>query len=372
VAAVAVGLGLAAAPTAAAAVSLTVSPGVATYGATVVYTGTVAPAAVTPVQIVLDPGPGEQTLASGTTKADGTFRLTAVAHAPGDVVARANGEESAAAQLRIRPKLEPRIRGLKVLGASLVVRGRVRPAGAGGAVVLRIHGKTTVLAVGGNGRFGGRVEARRAGRLTARFELQAAPGFVGVRRTRTTRIATPGLGLGSRGPAVRFLERRLDDLRYALRGLNGYFSSDTRDALYAFQKVKGLSRTGTAGPRVWRELRTARTPRAFEPHGDHIEVLKGKQVLYEVRAGKVVRISHVSTGATGNTPVGTWHVYGKVPGFNGSHMYYSMFFLRGFAIHGYASVPPYPASHGCVRIPLWFAPGLYSRWPVGTTIRIYS
>jgi lipoprotein-anchoring transpeptidase ErfK/SrfK len=35
-------------------------------------------------------------------------------------------------------------------------------------------------------------------------------------------------------------------------------------------------------------------------------------------------------------------------------------------------VPPYPASHGCVRIPLWFAPGLYSRWPVGTTIRVYA
>lgn len=367
------GLGLVAAPAAAAAVSLTVSPGVATYGSTVVFTGTVSPAAPTPVEIVLEPagGGGEQVLASGTTKADGTFRLTAVAHAPGDVVARANSEESPPAQLRIRPRLEARIRGLRVLGASLVVRGRVRPAEAG-AIALRIHGRTTVLTVGGNGRFGDRVEARRAGRLTARFVLQPAAGFVEVRRTRTTRITTPGLGLGARGPAVRFLERRLGDLRYALRGVNGYFSSDTRDALYAFQKVKGLSRTGTAGPRVWRELRTARTPRAFEPHGDHIEVFKGRQVLFEVRAGKVVRVSHVSTGATGNTPVGTWHVYGKVPGFNGSHMYYSMFFLRGFAIHGYASVPPYPASHGCVRIPLWFAPGLYSRWPVGTTVRVYA
>jgi hypothetical protein len=368
-----VGLGLAAAPAAAAAgVSLTVSPGVATYGATVVYTGTVTPAGATPVEIVLNPGPGEQTLASGTTKANGSFRLTAVARAPGDVVARASGEQSDPVPLGIRPKLEARIRGLKVLGARLVVRGRVRPAGAGAAVALEIRGKTTLLPVGGSGRFGGRVEARRAGHLKAHFKLQPATGFVGVNRTRTTRIATPGLGLGSRGPAVRFLERRFDDLRYALRGVNRYFSSDTRDALYAFQKVKGLSRTGTAGPRVWRELRTARTPRAFEPHGDHIEVLKGRQVLFEVRAGKVVRVSHVSTGATGNTPVGTWHVYGKVPGFNGSHMYYSMFFLRGFAVHGYASVPPYPASHGCVRIPLWFAPRLYSRWPVGTTIRIYS
>ena len=44
--------------------------------------------------------------------------------------------------------------------------------------------------------------------------------------------------------------------------------------------------------------------------------------------------------------------------------------LRGFAIHGYASVPPYPASHGCVRVPLWAAPGLYARWPVGSIVLV--
>jgi hypothetical protein len=374
VAVVAVAVGLVAAPTASADVSLTVSPGVATVGSTVVFTGAVTPVGATPVEIVLEPagGGGERTLASGTTKGDGSFRLTAVAHAPGDVFARADGEESSPVSLRIRPRLEARIKGVKVLGSTVLVRGRVRPASAGGAVALRIGRTTVLMAVGGDGRFGRRVEARRAGRLAARFGLRPAAGFVGVHRKRMTRITTPGLGLGARGPAVRFLERRLHDLRYALRGVNRYLSADTRDALYAFQKVKGLSRTGTAGPRVWRALRRARTPRAFNPRGDHIEVFKGRQVLFEVRGGKVVRISHVSTGATGNTPVGKWHVYGKVPGFNGSHMYYSMFFLRGFAIHGYASVPPYQASHGCVRIPLWFAPGLYSRWPVGTTIRVYS
>ena len=51
-------------------------------------------------------------------------------------------------------------------------------------------------------------------------------------------------------------------------------------------------------------------------------------------------------------------------------MYYSMYFLRGFAIHGYASVPPYPASHGCVRLPLWFAPRIYSRWQLGARVRV--
>jgi lipoprotein-anchoring transpeptidase ErfK/SrfK len=94
--------------------------------------------------------------------------------------------------------------------------------------------------------------------------------------------------------------------------------------------------------------------------------------MYEVRRGKVVRIVHVSTGATGNTPVGKWHVYSKVAGLLPDGMYYSSFFTGAFAIHGYASVPPWPASHGCVRTPMWFAPGFYNRWSVGTTVYIFA
>jgi lipoprotein-anchoring transpeptidase ErfK/SrfK len=65
-------------------------------------------------------------------------------------------------------------------------------------------------------------------------------------------------------------------------------------------------------------------------------------------------------------------VYGKVPGLNSHGMYYSLFFTGAFAIHGYASVPPYPASHGCVRTPMWFAPGFYDRWAVGATVYIFA
>ena len=48
-----------------------------------------------------------------------------------------------------------------------------------------------------------------------------------------------------------------------------------------------------------------------------------------------------------------------------------MFWHGAFAIHGYHSVPAWPASHGCVRIPMWLAPGLYSRWGLGTTVYVY-
>jgi lipoprotein-anchoring transpeptidase ErfK/SrfK len=113
-------------------------------------------------------------------------------------------------------------------------------------------------------------------------------------------------------------------------------------------------------------------PRARVARGTHIEISKTKQVLFEVRKGRVVNVLHTSTGATGNTPVGTFHVYGKVPGYNAKQMYYSLFFKGGFAIHGYHSVPPYPASHGCARIPIWAARGLYNRWGVGSTVMVFG
>ncbi len=104
--------------------------------------------------------------------------------------------------------------------------------------------------------------------------------------------------------------------------------------------------------------------------GDHVEVDKTRQVLFLVRGGKVVLVTHVSTGATGNTPLGLWHVYSKVPGWSWV-LWYPSYFLRGFAIHGYPEVPPYPASHGCVRIPMWLAPVIYPQIPESSAIYIY-
>ena len=145
---------------------------------------------------------------------------------------------------------------------------------------------------------------------------------------------------------------------------------DDEDAVVAFQKVNGLERTGLVTPGLWTRLATAGTPRARYT-GDHVEVDKTRQVLFLVRGGKVVLVSDVSTGATGNTPLGLWHVYAKVAGWSWV-LWYPSYFLRGFAIHGYPEVPPYPASHGCVRIPMWLAPSLYTQIPMGSSIYIYA
>ena len=42
----------------------------------------------------------------------------------------------------------------------------------------------------------------------------------------------------------------------------------------------------------------------------------------------------------------------------------------GFAVHGYHDVPPYQASHGCARIPLWAAHGVFTRWSIGDTVYV--
>lgn len=49
-----------------------------------------------------------------------------------------------------------------------------------------------------------------------------------------------------------------------------------------------------------------------------------------------------------------------------------MTFHGNFAIHGWADVPRYPASHGCVRVPIWAADWLYDRSPVGERVYVYG
>ncbi|MBA2462080.1 MAG: L,D-transpeptidase family protein, partial [Actinobacteria bacterium] len=159
--------------------------------------------------------------------------------------------------------------------------------------------------------------------------------------------------------------------RYALRAVHSLYAIDTLEAVLAFQKVHRLARSGRVDAALWRRLARATAPSPRFGSGDRIEVDKTRQVLFEVIDGKVARIVHVSTGLTGNTPLGRWRVYRKVTGFDWV-LWYPLYFLRGFAIHGYPSVPAYPASHGCVRVPMWIAPALFVRHGYGATIVVYA
>jgi peptidoglycan hydrolase-like protein with peptidoglycan-binding domain len=271
----------------------------------------------------------------------------------------------------VRPALTAAFSGSGQVGRPLLLVARERPAGAGTLTVRVWRGHRLVARRAGRGRLRIRLSTRQAAVYRIGLVVSPAQGYVGSRTTATRAVYVPSLGTGSRGPSVYALEQRLHELHYDLGTIDGYYGADTADAVVAFQKLHGLARTGRTDAGFWRALQVAHdpVPRHAGP-GLHVEVSKELQVLFLVRDGHVVLILTVSTGATGNTPVGVWHVYSKVPGYNSEEMYYSSFFVGAFAIHGYHSVPTYPASHGCVRIPIWSAQRIYSLLGYGTTVYI--
>jgi lipoprotein-anchoring transpeptidase ErfK/SrfK len=314
---------------------------------------------------------GERRIATVRTSRNGTFAVRGRVGTPASrYTARYAGAVSSGVALLVRPGLDTAFRGSGQLGRPLSLLVRARPAAAGLVVVRVTRGSRLVARRSFHGRLRLRLGTGSAGAYRIRVTLQPAAGYLAARRALERIVFAPALGPGSAGASAYELDRRLHELHYALGRVDGYYGQDDADAVVAFQKLHGLPRTGRVDARFWGELERAGIPRARYP-GDHVEVSKGRQVLFIVRDGKVALIVPVSTGATGNTPLGHWRVYSRVPGFNAKEMYYSSFFVGGFAIHGYHSVPAYPASHGCVRIPLWVAIRVYSLIDYGTPVFIY-
>jgi peptidoglycan hydrolase-like protein with peptidoglycan-binding domain len=306
-------------------------------------------------------------LASARTRSDGTFSVTRRIRSPGPYVARWLDTDSEAHETTVRPQLSVRLVGSGAVGEPLSVVARLVPAAAG-SLRIRVWRGRTLLADRRGRR--ARLDTRRPATLRIRVTATPAAGFDARSRGLRAVVRLTSLELGSRGGSVRVLEQRLHELHYALLGVDGVYRQDTYDAVLAFQKVHGLPRTGRVDAAFWRRLARAGIPRARYA-GTHVEVDKTRQVLFEVRNGRVALVVQVSTGATGNTPLGTWHVYSRVAGWSWV-LYFPVYFLRGFAIHGYPDVPPWPASHGCVRVPMWVATRLFAMHPHGFAIRIYG
>ncbi|HEX6679475.1 MAG TPA: L,D-transpeptidase family protein [Gaiellaceae bacterium] len=344
------------------------SRGVATYAAHLRFSGRLVPA-LRRTRISLYRSDGKRA-ARGWTARNGSFRIGVPVRRPDMYEARFGGAVSNKVAVRIRPRLTAGFLGSGIVGSPLRLVVGVRPASAGPARVEVTRGRR--LVAGGRYANGAtiRLSSNRPAEYRIRMSTGPAAGYLRNRIALTKIVFYPRLRVGSHGPSVLALNQSLHRLHIALGSVDSSYGLDTRDAVVAFQKLHGMARTGSVDARFWRALLAASTPRARYP-GDHIEVSKPLQVLFVVRGGRVILVSHVSTGATGNTPVGRWQVYSKVPGWLPDGMFDSSFFLRGFAIHGYPTVPFYPGSHGCVRVPVWLAPRIYQYDPPGSTIYIY-
>ncbi len=319
----------------------------------------------------------------GTTMTDvaGAFAATFQASRGGAVTARlADGAVSTPAALVVVPRVITRItKANAYLGATLHIQ--IQPSTWTGEVIARTLRGSNRLAARRvqirDGRARVRLSAPGVERFRAEVEVPASDGLAARTVHRSFRAAGRRLAAGSRGADVRALLRRLEELGFHTPGIASILSRDATDAVVAFQKAYRLPRTYVIDADDWRKLQTARRIRPrFRGHGLHIEIDKTRQVLLVVRNGRVRHVIPTSTGATGNTPEGRHRIRWKAPSTRtwlGPAILYRTLTFKGnsFAIHGFAPVPAYPASHGCARIPMWAADWLYRQSPVGETVYVY-
>jgi N-acetylmuramoyl-L-alanine amidase len=188
------------------------------------------------------------------------------------------------------------------------------------------------------------------------------------------------------GAQTREAERRLSDMGYWTGAIDGIFDPATRSALIAFQKWEGRPITGQLTLDELEAIRTSTFPKAKELGYAHVEVDLDRQVLLMVNDGGNVRVLPISSGSgkpfvdegqtsIAYTPRGRFIVYDKVVGWEKGpfrSMYYSNYISGGVAIHGSPTVPIQPASHGCIRIPIFAAREMSKLLPIGTIVLVYD
>jgi len=273
--------------------------------------------------------------------------------------------------------------------ATVLVGDRVRIRGSVGAFVpgqkVRVRffsagkkmgakTKTIQPSSGGSGIFELSYRPGRSGSLVVRATHDATPELAQVRAiSRKIDVIPRSVGTKARKRAIIALQRRLGRMGYVV-GQKGRFDGRTARAVLAFRKMTGMARTHEASIGVMRRI--AQGKGAFKirrpEHGRHAEADLTRQVLALIDGGKVRRIYPTSSGkASTPTVLGSFRVYSKTPGTNAKGMVDSAYFIRGYATHGYPSVPIYPASHGCLRLPIPDARTVFNWMRIGTPVDVY-
>jgi PKD domain/L,D-transpeptidase catalytic domain/Putative peptidoglycan binding domain len=351
--------------------SLRFAPAAVVFGGRAVAHGVLVPAeAGLPVVLERRLGSAWQVLSTARTDVAGRFTARLRAGRSGLWRARIAGVRSTPIRLTVTPQLHVTASaGTAFLGATVVVRARPRTNAPVRVTVLR--GGREVAQVRGAVERRFTVPTPGVGAFAARIELAGNAVTIPLRASART------VSYGANGPDVLALRSRLAKLRVHVPWPSTRFGPELVDSVVAFQKARGLSRTGVVDAETWRALsqEVVPAPRYHRP-GTHLEVSKGRQILMIVRDGKTVAYLPVSSGAGGITPVGNFSVLWKAPSTStwlGSAILFRTMTIHGnVAIHGYPSVPTYPASHGCIRIPVWLADWLYQQTPVGEPVYVYE
>jgi hypothetical protein len=255
------------------------------------------------------------------------------------------------------------------------------------------HGYWLAGADGGVFTFGNaHFKGSAAGMIAANRHVVQLVGMPDGNGYRMLALAnTPDVGLmgpGATGAAVADVQNRLVAMGYWLPGVNGVFDANMQQAVWAFQKANGLPRSGSVDGPTQAAFRTASRPRPRSTSGSMIEIDKARQILMVVSNGAVRYVFNTSTGSdnpytldgvrySAHTPEGIFSVIREVDGPDhgplGVLWRPKYFTWSGIAVHGYTSVPPYPASHGCTRVSNDAMNWIWANniLPIGITVWVY-
>ncbi|HWA65513.1 MAG TPA: peptidoglycan-binding protein [Mycobacteriales bacterium] len=385
-----------------------------TYGASTVVTGTLTDAAgavggVT-AELQQSTGAGAWLPAAGTqaatTNSAGAVRWTVTPRqneryrVSSPATSNYLAAVSPPASVEIVPVLTLHPVEVAAAGVTFHLTGTVRPAIAGTLQLQRRNGTTwrpVAQAGAGSGRFSFAVTPTVVGPVRYRV-VEAANAEHGAASSPAIRIEVTHalLRYGSSGAEVRALQRRLRELHYDVGPPSSTYGWDMVHAVTAFEKVQGIARDGVAGTQTWRRLDNPKVPHLEHPYPNApvaVEVNLTKQILMIAKYGKVWRILDTSTAggytytdsagltATAITPTGHFTIRYKIDHLVtdtlGTLWRPSYFNYSGDAIHGEgntnsgSNVPPYAASHGCVRITDLAVDRYYNVLAVGTPVWIY-
>ena len=303
----------------------------------------------------------------------------------GDAPGGGGGVETEPAPAKIKLEIKGLKGGKAKVGERIELIGTVTPFVGRQKVEVRLANrgdtvlKKTPYVRKVRGKEFGRFKLRskpllEAGRYQAGVRKQATPQQSGgAARSKAFALKFVDLDPGDSGPAVELFNRLLREQAYYNTD-KGRYGSHTERAVMAFRKVNGMARNFQATPEIFEMLASgkggfeAKYPNA----GKHVEVDISTQTMALVDGGRAKYVFHVATGAAATpSDQGSFTFYRKDPGYNSIGMYYSVYYNRGEATHGYKSVPPYPASHGCIRNPIPDAIFIYNWIDLGDKMYVY-
>jgi hypothetical protein len=227
---------------------------------------------------------------------------------------------------------------------------------------------------GASGSFSSSVIVREDGKyaVSAHHPATAALGADSTVR-KSWRVSFPSLHPGECGDVVKGFKKAMTKMGYASGGGSCFNGRLGREVL-AYRKVNSKNRSQKAGAGLVKSVFGGKGGYhvKYPEAGEHVEVSLDKQVMVLAKGDRPFAIYPVSTGKP-STPTITGHYsfYREEPGLNSHGMYYSFYWHNGYAVHGYAEVPNYAASHGCVRTFIADQPRIYEQLHYGESIFVF-